>query len=432
MSRPARVSPPRRFAVVSTCPEPWGGSEELWSGAAAALAERGHRVSAFKTVVDESHPTVRRLKALSCPVRDLRQPPGVPRRLVTLSHLVTVGAHLKSRRPDLVVVSQGDNYDGLHFGHLCRRLGLPYTLISQKATDHFWPIDRMRKFRRGVFQSAARCFFVSQHNRGLTEDQIGATLTNAAVVRNPYLVGAGEPLPWPGGEDDRLRLACVARLYLLDKGQDILLRVLAREKWKGRRLHVSFFGRGVNREGLVELAARLGVRNVSFEGQTDDVPGIWKTHHALVLPSRSEGLPLSLVEAMMCGRPAVVTKVGGNAEVVEDRVTGFLAAPAEDSIDAALEEAWARRGELRAMGRLAASRIRELVPSNPAEEFADALLEVAGALGDAGARPGRGRSEARQEAERPADADKLAGRELSPARGARSLGPTPDGGRSGA
>ncbi|MCA1616425.1 MAG: glycosyltransferase, partial [Acidobacteria bacterium] len=130
MNTPPRDPPPRRFAFVSTCPESWGGSEELWSGAAAVLAGRGHRVSAFKTVVDESHPAVRRLKSLSCPVRDLRQPPGVPRRVITLSHLLAVGAHLKSRRPDLVVVSQGDNYDGLHFGHLARRLGLPYTLIS--------------------------------------------------------------------------------------------------------------------------------------------------------------------------------------------------------------------------------------------------------------------------------------------------------------
>ena len=366
----------RRFTVVSTCPELWGGSEELWSGAARVLAERGHRVSAFKTALDEAHPRIQRLKSLSCTVRNLRQLP-LPRPLVTRSHLLTLAAHLTAHRPDLVVVSQGDNHDGLHFGYLCRKLRIPYALISQKAADHFWPPDKSRRYRRDVFVGAARCYFVSGHNRRLTEDQIGADLPNAAVVRNPYLVPADGLLPWPDGGDNCLRLACVARLYLLDKGQDILLRVLAREKWKGRSLHVSFFGRGVNGESLADLVARLGVRNVSFEGQTEDVPGIWKEHHALVLPSRAEGLPLALVEAMMCGRPAVVTKVGGNAEVVEDRVTGFLAAPDEDSIDVALEEAWARRGELRAMGERAALRIREWVPANPAEDFADALLNLA-------------------------------------------------------
>jgi len=383
-----------RFAVVSTCPEPWGGSEELWAGAAMALAERGHTVSVYKTVVDYAHPRIQRLKSLSCSVRNLRLPP-LPKPLVTRSHLLSLALHLTARRPDLVVISQGDNYDGLHFGYLCRKLRVPYTLISQKATDHFWPPDRSRKYRREVFGGAARCFFVSEHNRSLTEDQNGATLTNASVVRNPYLVPADQSLPWPGGEDECLRLACVARLYLLDKGQDILLRVLAREKWKNRNLHVSFFGSGFNREGLTDLTTRLGVRNVSFEGQTGDVPGIWKGHHALILPSRAEGLPLSLVEAMMCGRPAIVTNVGGNAEVIEDRVTGFLAAPAEDDIDAALDAAWERRHELREMGLLAASRIRELVPPNPAELFADMLLEIAGIPGEA--KHGRAKNMIRDE-----------------------------------
>jgi glycosyltransferase involved in cell wall biosynthesis len=367
----------RRFTVVSTCPEAWGGSEELWSGAAHVLAERGHHVSAFKTALDEAHPGIQRLKSLSCTVRNLR-PFSRLQPLVTRSHVLWLAAHLTARRPNLVVISQGDNYDGLHFGYLCRKLRIPYALLSQKAADHFWPPDESRPYRRDVFVGAARCFFVSEHNRRLTEAQIGADLPDAAVVRNPHLAPAG-PLPWPGRVDESLRLACVARLYLLDKGQDILLRVLAREKWKGRSLHVSFFGQGVNAESLTGLAARLGVRNASFEGQTEDVPGIWKEHHALVLSSRAEGLPLALVEAMMCGRPAIVTKVGGNAEVVEDGVTGFLAAPDEDSIDAALEEAWARRGELREMGERAALRIRELVPLNPAEDFADALLDLAGA-----------------------------------------------------
>src|SRR5207245_2583405 len=164
--------------------------------------------------------------------------------------------------------------------------------------------------------------------------------------------------------------------YLLDKGQDILLRVLAREKWKSRSLHISFFGRGTNGEALADLAGRLGLRNVSFEGQTEDILGIWKNHHVLVLPSRAEGLPLALVEAMMCGRPAVVTNVGGNTEVIQDGVTGFLATPDEDSIDEALEEAWARREELHEMGQRAALRIRELVPASPAEDFAGTLLDL--------------------------------------------------------
>jgi glycosyltransferase involved in cell wall biosynthesis len=164
---------------------------------------------------------------------------------------------------------------------------------------------------------------------------------------------------------------------LLDKGQDILLRVLAQEKWKKRNLFVSFVGHGINREGLIELAKRLEVSNVSFPGYTKDVHGIWKEHHALIMPSRCEGLPLALVEAMLCGRTAIVTNVGGNSEVVEDGVTGFLApAASEVDVDEALERAWERRKEWREMGQLAAKRVRELVPAEPAADFADYLVDA--------------------------------------------------------
>ena len=388
MTRISKIKSPRRFVTISTCPEAWGGSEELWSRAVSILAERGHTVSVFKTVVDETHPGIQRLKSLSCKVRDLeriRLPQlGINLLLPTRyqltpikKQLLFIALHLKARAPDLVIISQGDNYDGLHFGNLCRKFKLPYILISQKATDHFWPPDKVRKYRRDVFEAAIKCFFVSSHNRSLTEDQIGRRLANAAIVRNPFLVAVDNPLSWPGNEEREFRLACVGRLYVLDKGQDVLLRVLARDKWKKRNLHVSFFGQGINREGLMELANKLEVSKVSFPGQTKDVQSIWNEHHALVLPSRSEGLPLALVEAMLCGRTAIVTNVGGNAEVIDDHVTGFLAAaPTEADFDEALEKAWERRDEWRAMGSLAASRIRELVPADPAAEFACQLLEI--------------------------------------------------------
>jgi glycosyltransferase involved in cell wall biosynthesis len=376
----------RRFTIISSCSDLWGGSEELWSAAACALLERGHNVTCFKSGVDATHPRVRQLNSLSCRVHNLRRRNRAPV-LLKYAHVLPLAMHLARRRPDLVIISQGDNYDGLYLGYLCRKLKLPYTLICQKASDYSWPEDKLRAQKGQVFTDAVKCFFVSEHNRRLTEDQYGVTLKNAIVVTNPYMVDVTEPLPWPTSDDGTLRLACVARLYLLDKGQDILLRVLARDKWKERKLHVSFFGEGVNRESLKFLAAKLSIQNVSFEGHTNDVAGVWRNHHALILASRAEGLPLALVEAMMCGRPGIVTTVGGNAELVEDRVTGFLAAPVEDSLDAALEHAWAQRHELHEMGRLAASRVRELIPPNPAEEFTHLLLNIANEL--AGAKASR-------------------------------------------
>lgn len=365
-----------RFAVISTCQEAWGGSEELWYRASLNLAKEGHKVSIFKTVLDKKHAAIQALSDASCKVHHLFKLP-LPHSIVVLSRLSRLTAHLKIGRSDLVVISQGDNYDGLRYAQLCGKLKIPYTLISQKATDYFWPPDRSRQYWRDGYSRAAHCFFVSEHNRRITEDQIGCDLTNASVVRNPFLVPYDVSLPWPAREDAGLRLACVGRLYLLDKGQDILLRVLAKPKWKERALHVSFFGSGVNREGLALLARKLGVSHVNFAGQTENILKVWADNHMLILPSRGEGLPLALVEAMLCGRPAIVSTVGGNAEVVEDNVTGFLTAPTVDALDQTLEVVWNRRHELHEMGERAARSIRRLVPSNPAGDFASLLQNLA-------------------------------------------------------
>lgn len=289
-----------------------------------------------------------------------------------------------SRSQDLVVLSQGGNADGWLLGAVCRRFRAPYVVISQKATDLYWPQDEWHAALRALYRDARHSFFVSEHNKGLTEEQIGERIPRGSVIRNPFLVPWEAPLPWPA--DGALRLACVGRLYPKEKGQDLLLRVLSQEKWRGRALSVTFFGHGEQRAGLERMARLLGVENVRFAGFASDVPAIWADHHGLVLPSRAEGLPLVIVEAMMAGRVAVATDVGGNAEVMEDGRTGFVAdAPTEASLDRALERAWERRAEWPAIGAAAADAIRALVPPDPAAFLADRLIELASEGGGADA-----------------------------------------------
>jgi glycosyltransferase involved in cell wall biosynthesis len=376
---------PLRFIFISGNRE-WGGSEELWSAAAATLAADGHHVSVFKSRVPEAEPRIQRLRELGVPIHDLARFPLMPRRFWREMNRVSYQAALvheiarlrvglgASRRPDLVVVSQGGNYDGYVFAEVCRRMRLPYVIVSQKASDLYWPTDANRASVRGAFEAAHASYFVAEHNLRLTEEQLGIALPHASVVRNPFLVPWERRHDWPD-ESKGLRLACVGRLYPKEKGQDLLLRVLARDRWRSRDVSLTFFGSGAHRQGLAEMARSLGLRNVTFGGFVRDVATIWDDHHALVLPSRCEGLPLVLVEAMLSGRVPIVTDSGGSAEVIEDDVTGFVvAAAAEDSLDAAMERAWNRRAEWRAIGDAASFRIRELVPEDPAAVFAAQLV----------------------------------------------------------
>ncbi|MDC1505577.1 glycosyltransferase [Winogradskyella sp.] len=70
-----------------------------------------------------------------------------------------------------------------------------------------------------------------------------------------------------------------------------------------------------------------------------------------LIPSDGEGLPISLIEAAISGRTAVVTDVGGNTEIIVDNETGFVAcAPTPHSFSEALERAWKRKEEWEEMG----------------------------------------------------------------------------------
>jgi glycosyltransferase involved in cell wall biosynthesis len=86
-----------------------------------------------------------------------------------------------------------------------------------------------------------------------------------------------------------------------------------------------FVGDGALRPRIERQVAHLGVeRRVVFTGFRHDVAALLKIMDVCTLPSRWEGLPLVLLEAMACRKPVVATRVTGNIDVVVDGVTGFL------------------------------------------------------------------------------------------------------------
>jgi glycosyltransferase involved in cell wall biosynthesis len=290
-------------------------------------------------------------------------------------------APLVAFRPDVVVVAQGATYDvplipSLHplMGALTR-IGAPYVVICQMTEDGYVPPADVRQRAQQLFGAAANVVFVAEQNRISTQRHLGRDIPGAVVLRNPVNLTDLSVVPWPAG-GDAPQLAVVGRLHVLAKGQDALFEALAARQFPWR---LNLYGRGIDQQYLRDLAAhyRLAERIV-FHGHVSDMRQVWAENELLVMPSRFEGTPLALVEAMLCGRPVVATRVGGNAEWITDGVSGFIAeAATASSLGAALDRAFASRGRWHEMGMVAHDAATHLHDANPGSTLLSLVIAAA-------------------------------------------------------
>ena len=116
---------------------------------------------------------------------------------------------------------------------------------------------------------------------------------------------------------DAANICFVGRIEI-QKGLDHLLRAFSILVAGDYRVTLSLVGEGQQRESLEKLVHRLGLGDhVVFTGSTEDVLKYYQSALIFVLPSLAEGMSSSLLEAMSCGLPVVVTRVGGNRELVD-------------------------------------------------------------------------------------------------------------------
>jgi glycosyltransferase involved in cell wall biosynthesis len=365
---------------------PWGGSEELWSRTALNLARRGFTVTASVVGWESPH---RRVLDLASGGIDVRFRPTHYSlwerawRKARSSHrnslLFEVERLIDSKTPELMVLSDGTAFPQVELLELCAARGLPFVTIGQANFEGWWPTDDIAERYRVALPRALRCFFVSRANWQLAVKQIGRDLPNAEVIWNPFNVAFDAAPPFPTfSEKDGLLLACVGRLHPPSKGQDILLEALANPVWADRNWRLHLYGDGNMKESIERMVRQLDLSDRVVFGGYVAVEDIWARNQVLVMPSRFEGLPLAIVEAMLCGRTVVATQVAGNSEILDDGVSGFLAsAPTVQSLLEALERLWLRRTEVEQIGQVAKTRIRQLVPPDPVEIFSKKMRQLA-------------------------------------------------------
>lgn len=129
--------------------------------------------------------------------------------------------------------------------------------------------------------------------------------------------------PAPPTEKDGFTLLFVGRLAPV-KNLSTLIRATALAIPRRPDLKLWLVGHGHERAALESLVNELGIAgNVTFWGERLDVAGFFAAADVYCMSSVSEGLPMSLLQAMSVGLPAIVTNVGGMAEVVANANSGL-------------------------------------------------------------------------------------------------------------
>jgi glycosyltransferase involved in cell wall biosynthesis len=170
------------------------------------------------------------------------------------------------------------------------------------------------------------------------------------------------------GNDDIL--LCVASRLAPKKGLEYLVEALPAVIAQHPSVQLVLFGDGPMRKELSDQASRLGVLDhIHFPGFRQDVPRLLSGFDLILQPSLSEGLSISILEAMASGRPLIACDIQGNREIIRNLENGLIVPPADSAAlsgailhllsDPALAERMGRNAAVDCQSRFSESRMVE-------------------------------------------------------------------------
>ena len=231
---------------------------------------------------------------------------------------------IRGFRPEIVHTWMfSSNLVGRIAAIICR---VPVIIGSERAAD-VWKGRLHRLADRFLARRTAAVMANAEGLRDFCVDFLGLPSEKIEVIYNGLdlaefdaRAAAGVSAPTP-----QQRGAVIGVVGRLDeqKGHPWLLRAMALLDRDETDLWV--VGHGPAEGRLRAEAADLGLANVHFLGQRDDVPALLRQMDILALPSLWEGMPNAVMEAMAASLPVVATAVHGTPELVDDGVTGILA-----------------------------------------------------------------------------------------------------------
>ena len=266
-----------------------------------------------------------------------------------------VHRHVAAWQPDIV---QTHSYKQTAILYVLRKLGLatPWVAMFEGETNINAKDRLYTRIEHAMLPAADRIVVMSR----LQRDRFARHPEKVRIVYNsvPDMTDTTDAAPGPAllrrarGSGPRPLVGVVGRLST-EKGVDVFIDSMALLAQRGVALTAAIVGDGPERQPLEERVRRADLSDrIVFCGQIGNMRAVYAALDLLVIPSRSEGLPSVLLEAMQQDVPVISTRVGAMIEIAADNPDALDIVPPENP--AALADAVAR-----ALGKLEAPRSRE-------------------------------------------------------------------------
>jgi len=227
---------------------------------------------------------------------------------------------LEELRPDVVVAFMTEA--NVVAVWACRGWGVP-VVISERNQPDRPGLGRLRKLARRMSYPSARAMVVQTEDiAAWAEARFRIPIH---VIPNPVQLGPEGPRRNEGNVRSLIGLGRLAH----QKGFDVLIRSFATLASRHPDWRLVIYGEGPDRPFLERLLTESGYADrISLPGLTKDGAGALRQASLFVLPSRFEGYPNVLLEALGCGLPVVATACpGGTAEILANGLHGMLVPP---------------------------------------------------------------------------------------------------------
>lgn len=335
--------PPRLLQIIPTPGR--GGCEEYALSVARESLRRGWSLAAALPPGESTRSLIADYEAVGASVDtvDLLPPASNPHHaLVFLPRLWRTRRLIHRIEPTIVQIVLPWPVYGLGPILAAALARVPTQVVFQLVTDSCQPLSRLtgRLYRRAKV-TGQRWVAVSDQNRRLISAIFGVPscsldliyngvdnkpcTASRAVTRTDLFAALGWPM-------DTTLIMSTGRLHT-QKGFDLLARIAPAVLRSHPRVRFALAGEGPQRGQLEQLLQRYGIRQeFALLGHRSDVPALLGAADLFVFPSRYEGHPFALVEAMSAGLPVIASDASGIPEAVTDRRSGVLFR-AEDPCD---------------------------------------------------------------------------------------------------